>query len=400
MKSASKLYIKKTLILSFSILFFSACTSSKKTEPDFKTADNFYDSDSSILLSFAGDIMAHKPNWNIKNFDEVYEDVKELLYKSDAAFVNIETPVSSQLPYSSYPEFNVKDEYADAAIKAGFNVFSLSNNHTNDQGLEGMKATKKYFDKKRSVTLQTSRPVYSSGIKDLPSDPLSYDLITIKNWKILYLAVTELLNRPTYSSYINYIKTDKKSRENFITQVKELRQENPCDLFVLSFHTAEEEYVLTTKDSQKKFYQNLLDAGVDVINANHPHVPKEWEVYKSKNDSNDKIIFYSQGNTISAQRTSPTYDNPDTIRDYTGEGFITQVRFLKTKTDEKEKINIIQVDPVLITTYITPQWKFVIKKLDEDFILSLISSKRKSWSSYLKKRMYLMENIKGKLIWQ
>ncbi|MCR5217385.1 CapA family protein [Treponema sp.] len=398
MNSASKSLLKKTLYIIVSCTCLITCKSSGKIQEDaIKTSDTFYDKDNSILLSFAGDIMAHKPNWNIKNFDEVYEDVTDLLHKSDGAFVNIETPVMDSAPYSSYPNFNVHHQYAEAAIKAGFNIFSLCNNHTNDQGLEGIKETKKYFDNKRKETEKDLRPVYSSGVKDSSTSPFTYEVIKIKNWTVLYLAVTELLNRNDYSSYINYIKPNSKSRQTFIEQVKKLREDNPCDLFVLSFHTAEEEYILTTKDSQKKFYHSLLDAGVDVINANHPHVPKEWELYKYKDGQGDKIIFYSQGNTISAQRTSPTYDKPDTIRDYTGEGFITQVLFTK---DSSGKVNIIKIDPVLITSYITNQWHFVIKKLDEDFIKSLRDSGKKSWAAYLEKRMQLMEKIKGKLIWE
>ena len=402
MNSASSLYIRNIILSVTSSVLLLSCASSSKAEEKvvFKTSDTLFDAEKSITLSFAGDIMAHKPNWNISSFDEVYEDITDILLQSDAAFVNLETPVTDSLPYSSYPNFNVHHQYADAAIKAGFNVFSLCNNHTNDQELDGIKATKKYFDEKRKATADSSRPVYSSGVKDSPSSPFTFDTINIRGWKIMYLAVTELLNRPNYNSYINYIKTDSRSRENFIELIKKLREENPCDLFILSFHTAEEEYVFTTKKSQRNFYKKLLDAGVDIINANHPHVPKEWELYRSKNGASDKMIFYSQGNTISAQRTSPSYDAPDTIRDYTGEGFITQVKFEKLINDGKPIVKVVQVHPVLITTYITNQWHFVIKKLDDSFIEELKKQGKKTWSAYLQKRMLLMEKIKGKLIWE
>ncbi|MBB5217845.1 CapA family protein [Treponema rectale] len=401
MNSASSFCFRNIILSSAASLFLLSCASTSGTEEVvFKTSDTLFDGTNNITLTFAGDIMAHKPNWNISNFDEVYEDIKDFLLQSDAAFVNLETPVTDSLPYSSYPAFNVHHQYADAAVKAGFNVFSLCNNHTNDQELEGIKATKKYFDEKRTATAGSSRPVYSSGVKDSPSSPFTFETINIRDWKIVYLAVTELLNKPNYNSYINYIKTDSKSRENFIELVKKIREENPCDLFILSFHTAEEEYVLTTKKSQRSFYKKLLDAGVDIINANHPHVPKEWELYRSKEGASDKIIFYSQGNTISAQRTSPSYDAPDTIRDYTGEGFITQVKFEKLINDGKPIVKVVQVHPVLITTYITNQWHFVIKKLDDSFIEELKKQGKKTWSAYLHKRMLLMEKIKGKLIWE
>ena len=177
--------------------------------------------------------------------------------------------------------------------------------------------------------------------------------------------------------------------------ISALRESNPCDLFILSIHTAEEEYVLSTLESQKKYYYELLDAGVDVVLANHPHVPKEWELV-CQNGENKKLIFFAQGNTLSAQRWEPDFKNPANIRDYTGDGFITQVRFEKDETGVK----IINVNPTLITTYITPQWHFVIKILNEEFIAELKNSGMKTWAKYLSERMNLMEKIKGKKICQ
>ena len=49
--------------------------------------------------------------------------------------------------------------YAQAAIDAGFDVFSLANNHTNDQGLEGMERTLAFFASKEA------EGVHSAGIK-------------------------------------------------------------------------------------------------------------------------------------------------------------------------------------------------------------------------------------------
>ena len=63
-------------------------------------------------------------------------------------------------------------------------------------------------------------------------------------------------------------------------------------------------------------------------------------------------------------------------------------------------IVIEQVDPVLITTYITPSWHFVIKVLDDEFIEELKLKKQKTWANYLGERKKLMEKIKGNIIWQ
>lgn len=394
---------RNSVFISLVFLLLS-CTSTKQNEtlPDcfsdgtpVITSENAFSSRDTILITFCGDIMAHKPNTSISDYNEPFKDIKTLLSQSNLSIANLETPVYKDKPYSTYPFFNVHEEYVEAALNSGINVFSLANNHSNDQNLEGIKATKKYFDGLRTSSQNSERKIYSSGLKDSPESPFTYEIIECNGWKILFLAVTEILNQNSFSGYINYTKPNSRSRKIFMKSISTLRESNPCDLFILSIHTAEEEYVLSTLESQKKYYYELLDAGVDVVLANHPHVPKEWELV-CQNGENKKLIFFAQGNTLSAQRWEPDFKNPANIRDYTGDGFITQVRFEKDETGVK----IINVNPTLITTYITPQWHFVIKILNEEFIAELKNSGMKTWAKYLSERMNLMEKIKGKKICQ
>ena len=144
-----------------------------------------FDSEDSILLTFAGDIMAHTPNWSKGNFPRIYRDIEALIKESPLTFANLETPVAENRPFSNYPAFNVHGDYAQAAIDAGFNVFSLANNHTNDQGLNGIQQTKKYFDAKIEATKESDRPVYAAGLKERQNGPWSYQVIETGNWKIL-----------------------------------------------------------------------------------------------------------------------------------------------------------------------------------------------------------------------
>ena len=94
-----------------------------------------------LKLSFIGDVMAHDVNFNMKDFSVMYENVAEYLLADDLTFGNLEFPIDNSLPYSTYPNFNVHSEYVEAVINAGVDVFSLANNHSNDQGISGVLAT-------------------------------------------------------------------------------------------------------------------------------------------------------------------------------------------------------------------------------------------------------------------
>ena len=361
------------------------------------TASNPYPTEDTLLISFAGDLMAHNELWkHTDDYDKMYDDVREMLTASDLSLANMETPVDAKKPYSTYPSFNVHPDYADAAVRAGFNLFSLSNNHTNDKGLEGIQETEAYFSDLAERTKEGLRPVHYSGLKDGKEASFSYAYFDYKGWKILFLAVTEILNSGDSKDYINFIKQDTASRKKFTEYASKLREDNPCDLFILSVHCGEPEYILTIAKEQLNFYHDLLENGVDVVWANHPHVARDWEVIVNKDSQPAKMIFYSQGNTISGQRRSPSFDFPTLVREYTGDSFITNVRFLR---DEKG-IRIVSVHPVLITTYITSDRSFVIKRLTDDFIQELKDEGRDKWAKYLVSRRKLMKNIKGKLIWQ
>ena len=362
------------------------------------TASNPYPVEDTLLISFAGDLMAHNVLWkNTDDYDKMYDDVRDMLSASDLSLANMETPVDAKKPYSTYPDFNVHPDYADAAVRAGFNLFSLSNNHTNDKGLEGIQESEAYFSALAERTKDGPRPVHYSGLKDGKDAAFSYAHFEYKGWKILFLAVTEILNSWNSKDYINFIKQDTTARKEFKEYVKKLREDNPCDLFILSVHCGEPEYILTIAKEQLNFYHDLLENGVDVVWANHPHVARDWEVVVDKERQLPaKMIFSSQGNTISGQRPNPSFDFPTLVREYTGDGYITNVRFLR---DEKG-IRIVSVHPVLITTYITTGKEYLIKRLTDDFIQELKDAGRDKWAKYLVSRRKLMKNIKGKLIWQ
>lgn len=342
--------------------------------------DLFADRDT-LLLTFAGDLMAHQPLWKNGEFARIYTEISPLLLESDFSFTNLETPVCDKRPYSSYPTFNVHHEYADEAINAGFNVFSLTNNHTNDQGLEGIKATREYFK-----ATKEERPIYYAGLKEKANGPLTYQFIEKDGWSILFVAITEILNTTNHSNIIDYVPPYKKDRDNFVKEIEDLQRNNPADLFILSIHCSDPEYVFDIRSSQTQWYQRLLDAGADVVWVNHPHVAKDWELIPDENNVARKIIFHSMGNLISSHAT----------RGNTGEGFMTQVRFEKT---EDQGIKIIEINPVLLTTYVTPDKHYVIRKLDSDFIDELENEDPEK-TQFFGERKNFMKKISGNVKWQ
>ena len=147
-------------------------------------------------------------------------------------------------------------------VDAGFDVFSLCNNHTNDQYKSGILETIKTTQAITEYTKETfGNDIYFSGTKQAADSKLSaltHNYFETNGWKILFLPITELLNRPDSSDYINFIKPDEESRKAFIKYAKEFRDVHHCDLFIISVHTSEPEYTRGITEKQNQFYMDLL----------------------------------------------------------------------------------------------------------------------------------------------
>lgn len=347
---------------------------------------------STLSLTFAGDIMAHTNVTRMKDFSLIYEDILDITQKDDLTFTNLETPVMNNKDYENYPNFNVKDEYPKAAIKAGFDVFSLANNHTNDQGLEGIKSTRNFFEKYNSSVPENEK-VYYAGIKQNSGEDFTYQIIEKNGFKILFMAFTEIYNSLSYRSWFDTQGTTKKNRQHLLEKITKFSKEFSPDIFILSIHCSEPEYIRTVTNTRKNFYHELLEAGVDIVWANHPHVTQEWEVVKSdKTPYKTKFIMYSVGNTISGQRYRRNYVNPEASREYTGDSYLFQIKFVKTK-------NIVyseNINSILITNHTDWNGNTYIKIFNQDFIDSVKSPDKE----YYQKRFELMNKIQGTTIWQ
>lgn len=397
----------KLLVLAISALFslaFFSCQSAKR--PRSKN----------LRLLFAGDIMAHTQNFRMADYSLIWDDIREQVSAADFSFANLESPVMEERPFESYPTFNMQPSYPAAALDAGFNLISLANNHSNDQGSQGIKATalwaaqiegrapnKKSSQGQKAAQTKSeekpktrARPVFFSGLTE--DGQMSFREFFWHEYKIAFVALTELLN--TWKNYeeINYVPPTKKGRAAFCKQVADWKKELAPDLFIVSVHTSEEEYVLTVLPEVQAFYRALLDAGADIVVSNHPHVVRPVELVAEKDTKKiRKVIIYANGNTISGQRRALNYDDPNEIWNYTGDGQIVE---LEMALDEKGFF-ALNYKKSFISAY-TPQGERspVIKRLDENFIHSLRENGEKKNSRYYEARLEALKKIKEIWTWR
>lgn len=391
-----------------------------------------------LVLTFAGDLMAHNINFNMKMYDLIYKDVEKILHDDDLSFVNIETPVCDALPFSTYPNFNVHTSYLRAAVQAGFDVLSFANNHTNDHGRTGIDGTltavRNVQQERRTADMLPPFLIFS-GLKDSENERIHVTPFFYKGWNILFCSITEILN--SYDSSKNrlyYSAPTKQGRAALLSTIKEARNTYPCDIFVLALHLNEPEYGRTVSEAKKAWFKQLGEAGVDIIWAHHPHVMQSWEtitverpvavsaapvgtpaaqitattkrktkieahtqVQTSENMSDDDMLamekivlseqckvfcMYSMGNFISGQRWNTRYDDPSFYREYTGDAVLLQVTCTRNEAGRAD----FSILPLLITQYNEPAYP-VVKRFTQEWINTLNEKEKK----YFTKRFELMQ---------
>ena len=276
----------------------------------------FYAEPREIVLTFVGDVMSHRENIRSKPYPEAFRMIVDDLGFGDLTFANFEFVLDESRPPSGYPWFNAPISYVDAVIGSGVNVVSLANNHSADLGVEGVIATKRALDRYRE-----SHGVVSSGIATDPSERFSIELIQLDGFRVGFLAVTGFLNVFIDLDLVNVADYNRSDQAAELIQIVEQNRDR-YDFFVLSYHGGVE-YSRVPVDAKERFFGKLIDAGVDVLWAHHPHVLQPWRIYSGSQRSG--LIMYSLGNFISAQPYYLNVYRPDDPRAPRGESIMLRL---------------------------------------------------------------------------
>ena len=247
-----------------------------------------------------GDLMTHTPQLTSAKTDDGYDftpcfaQVAPRISAADLAIGNFETVTAgAERGYTGYPTFNAPDEYAEAAVGAGFDVLTTANNHTLDRGPSGLERTREVLEGLGVLTTGTARTAEEAE-EILVAD--------VRGVKIAVLAYTYGMNGFTAPAdkpwMVNVI-----DRVAMAARVKEARSLG-VDLVIVSIHNGVE-YQRQPSASQTAVEHAMIDAGADVVLGSHPHVIQPMETVSATREdgsSRTAFIIHSLGNFVSNQR--------------------------------------------------------------------------------------------------
>lgn len=256
--------------------------------------------DAKVSLIAVGDNLIHntlidsgKKEDGTYNYESLYKNFEKYISTPDIAIINQETMLGgSDFDYSGYPLFNSPWEVGEAAINAGFDIFTCATNHSMDIGSKGIEQELKFFEKHPEVV-----HVGTNASEEDYNKVVYYEKNSIKFAILNYTYGTNGISLPDDKQWI----VNMMDKEKIKKDVEEAKQN--ADVIIALPHWGTENS-MTVSDYQKEYAQYFCSLGVDIIIGTHPHVLEPVEWITDEKSGNKTLVYYSIGNFISHQ-TNP-----------------------------------------------------------------------------------------------
>lgn len=240
-----------------------------------------YKQENTTSIIFTGDLLLDRgvqTKIELIGLDSIFSSISPYLKKSCYVISNFESAsIYNESPVNKKFVFNSNPNYLSNLKNHGITHLNLANNHSYDQGREGLYKTFRNIKNSGIIPIgvgdnfnEASKPyVFKS------SDVVMFSTVTLplENWFALDNEFT--LNQSSIDSLCS-----------------EIKKEKYYNSFVVVYIHWGLEYFDKPTIKQRIAARKLIDSGVDLIIGHHPHVIQEIEVYKGK------PIFYSIGNFI------------------------------------------------------------------------------------------------------
>ena len=246
-----------------------------------------------VKLTFVGDLMLHEPQMNI-DFDHTFSMVRPHLQSADLTIGNLETVLNGH--FSDFPLFSAPDEFGHALKNAGFGLLATANNHSLDQGVDGLLRNLDFLESIGIGTFGTYR-----NRKDRDA-VLIREVEGIRFAFLAYTFGTNVQQIPQGRDYLVNL-----MNENLIAaDIARARQ--LADFVIVMPHMGNE-YEQTVRQEFKDWAMMMLEAGADIVVAGHPHVVQPMSfvniVNSETNEARRGFVAYCLGNFVSSQRILP-----------------------------------------------------------------------------------------------
>ena len=259
-----------------------------------------------VSISLGGDLMPYELI-NKNTCKNLWDDCGEFFFSSDIVFANLETPIDKTKPVSLVPEVMLNDMHFNGDAEMfdifngigkfkGYDVLSVANNHSLDQGKEGLHNTMKFLHEKNILTCGAA--FSSEAINDFP-------ILQRKGISFAFLAYTFSLNKFSCAEepwLCNHQRLNKRGEDfSLIKKQTEIARSRGAEVVILSLHMGNAYQPLPDEHIIENVHRIARETKAEVIVCNHAHNIQPWEFYEwqnEKRETKNSLIFYALGDFV------------------------------------------------------------------------------------------------------
>ncbi|WP_433943724.1 CapA family protein [Paenibacillus sp. SN-8-1] len=269
-------------------------TDTSQTNPDSSAETVGTNTNGSLVINFGGDTIfsgkvADKMDQN--GIDSPFKYVRDLFQKDDLTVLNLETPVTTRGVGAQNKQFVFKahPDALKAMKNAGVDAVNVANNHTLDQGVQGLLDTLDH--------LKTNKISFAGAGRN-SNEAYAPVYIERKGIKIALFGFSRVLPELSWNAKADRPGIAGVYNDDVKLAVKSIQDaRKKSDLIIVVAHWGKER--VTVPDSnQTSLAHSFIDAGADLVVGGHPHVLQGVEQYKGK------WIAYSTGNFVFTKATN------------------------------------------------------------------------------------------------
>lgn len=220
---------------------------------------------------------------NKQGIDQLFSPgIDSVLQASDLVVGNLECPATKiKAPVFKQYIFRAEPEWLSDLKRHGITHLNLANNHSIDQGREGLLDTYQNIQKVGIVPFGAGRDMQEAVQPVLLSD----------SPRRVWLVASLQLALENYAHLPDQPCVSQQSIDALCQQIVLLRKDDPACYVIISLHWGWENHVEVMPRQRYDAHQ-LIDAGADCLVCHHTHTRQPMETYRGK------PIYYGLGNFI------------------------------------------------------------------------------------------------------
>ena len=239
-----------------------------------------------LSIVFTGDILLDRGVRRVINHhgvDHLFSDGIDSVFRSAQVVVgNLECPATKIVsPVQKFYIFRAEPEWLDTLRQHGITHLNLANNHSIDQGREGL------LDTRQNIIEAGMTPIGAGKNMQEASEPV----LLASEPRNVWLVPSLRLALENYAYLTDKPCVSQEPMDSLLNRVHRLRKADSTAVIIVSLHWGGE-HTLKPVPRQRLEAHQLILAGADALICHHTHTQQTIETFQGK------PIWYSVGNFI------------------------------------------------------------------------------------------------------